>query len=484
MVTADRQVQNPRGRSAGEKLRQASHVGKRNVLQAGFGLVIALLVFSTFKAYQIQGSLSDEARQIYHRHLRQDDLLYGMRRTLWLGASTCRDFLLNPSQNRLAAFEREFNQYRAESVQFLDELERTEMAKSSLPRLREKVQEFWESLGRTPLATMHMSPHEQFEYVRKEIVPRRSAVGGVVQEFTEISQDALRESEAEFSRNRRSAANRLLVTLAVSLLLGLAVSALSLRHEANLEREAARRYEEVLQAKANLHQLSARLMQIQEEERTRLSRELHDEIGQALATLRLEIARAESPGTTPEQLHERLATARALAERTMQTIRNISLLLRPSLLDDLGLGAAMQWLTEDFTRRTGVKCRLVDAGLDEDLPDAVRTGVYRVVQEALHNCEKHARATEAAVAVEQRPGLLMVTVTDNGCGFLPESGESAAGLMHFGLLGMRERAGGLGGSIEIDSAPGTGTRITLRLPVEERCEPESPKALAKGAGLA
>jgi signal transduction histidine kinase len=169
------------------------------------------------------------------------------------------------------------------------------------------------------------------------------------------------------------------------------------------------------------------------------------------------------------EVRENLARARDLAEQTVRTVRNITLLLRPSLLDDLGLGPALQWQAEEFKRRTGVSCELTEIGLQEDLPEAVKTCVYRVTQEALHNCEKHASATKVRVKVEQTRNLMTVEVVDDGVGFQrPLDGadlkEAALGRMSFGILGMRERAASLGGKLHMFSTPGHGARVILELP--------------------
>jgi signal transduction histidine kinase len=142
-------------------------------------------------------------------------------------------------------------------------------------------------------------------------------------------------------------------------------------------------------------------------------------------------------------------------------VRNISLLLRPSLLDDLGLGPALQWHTEEFTRRTGVPCELVE-NIDEDvLPDSVRTCVYRVVQEALRNCEKHSGATSVRVTVWTRSDNLEVIVEDNGRGFNEGATRRPANL---GVLGMKERASALNGTLETTNRPGGGAVVRLSLP--------------------
>jgi signal transduction histidine kinase len=207
-------------------------------------------------------------------------------------------------------------------------------------------------------------------------------------------------------------------------------------------------------------------MAIQEEERTRLSRELHDEIVQTLAVLKIEITQAQtlSAGRLPE-IADNLRRARELAEQTVRTVRNISLLLRPSLLDDLGLGPALQWQAEDFRRRTKVPCVVEEVGLQDDLPEAVKTCVYRVTQEALHNCEKHASATHVFVKVLQTAEFLTVEVRDDGIGFEIPQREASIATHHFGLLGMRERAAGLNGTLTMETQPGEGTTINLWLPL-------------------
>jgi len=251
--------------------------------------------------------------------------------------------------------------------------------------------------------------------------------------------------------------------LVSSVLLCILVARLSLRHAENLERQAEENFAQVAQAKAELQQLSARLLEIEEEGRRKLSRELHDEIGQTLALLQIEISHAQALlAGTPVALKARLDRARELAERTVQTIRNISVLLRPALLDDLGLVPALQFQLEDFLRRSGIPCEFVEDGVADHLPDAVKTCVYRVVQEALHNCEKHSGARKVRVTVRQLPGCLVTEIEDDGRGFQTDA-ERGAGL---GLLGIRERAANAGGSLVIDSAPGRGARIALRIPLE------------------
>jgi len=189
---------------------------------------------------------------------------------------------------------------------------------------------------------------------------------------------------------------------------------------------------------------------------------LHDEIGQSLALLQIEISHAQALLAAPHaELRDRLARARSLAQRIVQSIRNISGLLRPALLDDLGLVPALQFQLEDFLRRSGIQCEFTEDGVEDRLPDAVKTCVYRVVQEALHNCEKHSGARKVRVTVRQFQDSLVAEVEDDGCGFASTARRSTG----LGLLGMRERSANAGGSLNIDSSPGQGTRIALRIPL-------------------
>jgi signal transduction histidine kinase len=272
----------------------------------------------------------------------------------------------------------------------------------------------------------------------------------------------LENSEEEFADTRRRAAERLLLMLGLGVLLSALVTRISLRHAENLEHEAERHFAAVEQAKQELQQLSARLLEIEEQGRRKLSRELHDEIGQSVALLQIEISHAQTLlKGAPGELRERLGRARELAERIVQSIRSISGLLRPALLDDLGLVPALQFQLEDFLRRSGIACEFTEDGVEEHLPDPVKTCVYRVVQEALHNCEKHSSASKVRVTVRQSNDCLLAKVEDDGRGFT-STAQCSTGL---GLLGMRERSANVGGSLIIDSGPGQGTRIALRIPM-------------------
>jgi signal transduction histidine kinase len=202
---------------------------------------------------------------------------------------------------------------------------------------------------------------------------------------------------------------------------------------------------------------AARLITVQEEERKRLSRDLHDGVGQVITALKMELARVQ--GSAEDAV--RLERARSHADEALTSIRNVSRLLRPTLLDDLGLEAALQWHLEDFGRRTGIRTVLsFELPVEAILADAVNTCIYRTVQESLNNCEKHSGASLARVTVTQSDEGISVTIADNGRGLK----SASPGEHHHGIRGMGERAHILGGEIRLESEMGKGTSVNLSLP--------------------
>ena len=202
-----------------------------------------------------------------------------------------------------------------------------------------------------------------------------------------------------------------------------------------------------------------RLIAVQEGERARLARELHDEIGQELTAIRLNLGRIEQ---APERTAAILRDTRAIIDRTLQEIRDISTELRPLLLDDVGLAAALRSYAQREGARAGIDVE-VTADLQEGrLPEALETACFRIVQEALNNAVRHSGARHVRVKLERRGAEVLLTLADDGRGFDPGGERSLGGL---GLLGMRERAILAGGSLEIVTAPGKGTLVQARFPL-------------------
>lgn len=229
------------------------------------------------------------------------------------------------------------------------------------------------------------------------------------------------------------------------------------------EEELQRHRQQLEESGARLRALAAFLQTVREEERTRIARELHDELGQALTALRIDLGWLRNKCTalgTP--VAERATSTLSVVEQSIVSLRRISEDLRPAMLDSLGLAAAIEHHVTQFSQRTGIPCDLVMNREEFDLNDDLATAVFRIIQEALTNVARHADADEVSVQVDETDDAIRLTVRDNGCGFVPNKDKKT-----FGLIGMRERATMLGGSLDIDSQPGQGTCITGWLPLRK-----------------
>jgi PAS domain S-box-containing protein len=234
---------------------------------------------------------------------------------------------------------------------------------------------------------------------------------------------------------------------------------------ARVQAEAALR-----QSKEQLQQLSAAVDGAREQEKNRIARELHDDLGQALTMLQMDVAWCREKMPAGEaSLVPRLDRMAALLAATVAATRRIAADLRPLLLDDLGLVPAVEWLVDNFRQRANIPCELAVSNPGMHVPASHSTAVFRVVQEALTNITKHAEATRVEVAIDLQSTALAVSIRDDGKGFDSAHARKAGS---FGLLGLRERAYLLGGDATITSRPGTGTVIEVLLPIPQ--DPEEP----------
>ncbi len=232
--------------------------------------------------------------------------------------------------------------------------------------------------------------------------------------------------------------------------------------------EHARLYQQVRAGRQRLQTLSRRLIEAQETERRHIARELHDEIGQALTAVKINlqaIQRLPDPSTLTAYLQESIE----IVERALQQVRNLSLDLRPSLLDDLGLIAALRWYIDRQAQRAGFTARLTADPIETRLPADIETTCFRVAQQALTNIVRHAQARHVDVELRHSDAVLELIIRDDGVGFDVQAAlDNAVKGASLGLLGMQERVLLIGGQIEIRSAPGQGTEIQARLPLTSK----------------
>lgn len=243
-----------------------------------------------------------------------------------------------------------------------------------------------------------------------------------------------------------------------------------------------RRHEraEIEQSQLELRQLSASLVEAREAERRRIARELHDELGQQLSALKMELSTLRGNHDTRVRAG-RIDGMLQMIDETVGSVRRIATDLRPLMLDDLGLSAALDWLAREFSRRMGIQVKLEMDDNAPPVPERASIAVYRMVQEALTNIARHARATRAHIEIRQAAGELLLTVDDDGVG-LPAMAMHRAG--SHGLVGMRERCHMLGGELQIGASPLGGSRVGVRLPLQAAAEPLLERRRSDRSGVA
>lgn len=221
---------------------------------------------------------------------------------------------------------------------------------------------------------------------------------------------------------------------------------------------------ELQRSQQELQRLSGRILQVQEDQRTRISRELHDDLGQKLTALKYDLSHLQRTASSSPVITRQVRRMSALLDETLQAVRDIARELRPSILDHFGAGAAMEYELREFEQRTGIRCTLTVEPRDVDLPAAYATAIYRMLQEALTNVARHAEATAVDVALRATENEVEWTFRDNGVGF-PPVGRRRLGL---GLASIRERAAALGGTLEVANPAGGGALLRATLPLGRR----------------
>ncbi len=234
--------------------------------------------------------------------------------------------------------------------------------------------------------------------------------------------------------------------------------------------EKTRLFEAVSQQREQLRILTTRLNEVQEAERKQLARELHDELGQALTAININLGTIKNllPASCFQQIEERVVEAQTLTDQTLKQVREMSLNLRPPMLDDLGVVSTLRWYIKQYAQRVSIKTEFQASGLKQRLAPELETTLYRVAQEALTNVARHAQASEVRLRLERSAGKICAAIEDDGRGFIIDDViNHKMPAQGAGLFGIRERVIGLGGTFDIQSQPGQGTRLWIEIPVED-----------------
>ena len=438
------------------------HFAGRQLLLAGFGGLLVLMLVAGLDALLVLRQVRFSDTQERNLYLRRDAALQDVRTGVYQSAIATRAYLLAEDQAQAAAQMELWKQARAGTEQALAECAAVLDATDTTPlvNLRAEVQDYWKLLEF--LTTIPEKGRRVIggEYLNREVVRRRGTTLDLVDRIDQMNARQMAAGDALLNRTYDRLRLRLVVMLVATIAVGLLLAAFTVRRTLRLELQLEQRYQEGERARQELQELSARLVSAQEEERRAISRELHDEVGQSLSALLMETgnAAARVPLDAAE-VRRHMDSIRKLAEASVNVIRNMTLLLRPSMLDDFGLVPALEWQAREVSKRTGLRVQVAADEAAGDLPDALKTCIYRVVQEALHNCARHSQARSVKVVVEQEPARIVLSVEDDGRGF------DAGRVRGLGLVGMEERVNHLGGVFEVRSHPGRGTKVAVELPL-------------------
>ncbi|HKE22559.1 MAG TPA: sensor histidine kinase [Bryobacteraceae bacterium] len=440
------------------------------VLLIVFGMLIGLIAISGLGAlhraretYRAVSALNDHYR-------RTDEVLNSIASGIYMVGLLTRDYLLDPSNANAAEYRSQLLAERSSMEKEFREL-RTAIREEDRPRLQTlqtEVEGYWDALDPLFEWTPKEKAANSWGFLRREILPRRRAALKITGEISKLTEANFDQQRHEAYQSQVSIAGFIGRMLVFTVLLGLGIAALTVLRIRKLEKHSAEQRLRTEEAERELRRLSRQLVQAQEEERKSISRELHDEVGQMLTALRMELRSLQDLRTAPEdQFSDHVGTAKRLAEQSLRALRDMAMGLRPSMLDDLGLGSALQWQARQFAKQTGIPVNVQIDRMPSRVPEPHRTCIYRVVQEALTNCARHAKARSIDIEICGQPDGISLSIRDDGVGF-ETSNVKGRGL---GLVGMQERVMELGGRLTIASQAHKGTVMWAKIPVPQEVAP-------------
>jgi signal transduction histidine kinase len=429
----------------------------RTALLGGFLVIFAVWLGSTL---YFTGRLAESQRQsatIQSRLARGQELLFAIQNQVLIGSIYIRDALMGGQDPAAIATARE--QLRGLQRQVTQELDQYEASDSVVDlaawnRLKSELAGYWEASIQllTPESEKRAQAQARLE---TQVAPRRDVVVALSDEIRQLMTGAFTREQRDLNEGDRQLRERIWETTALAVLIGAGIAVFSAWYVGRLEATVREGHAEVARNREELRHLSGKLVRAQEDERRSIARELHDEIGQALTAVEVELAVAEAATSTSPAAVGAIHEARTVTQRALSGVRDLSQLLRPSMLDDFGLPDTLKWQLREFSDRTNVRTELLHEGLGERLPIDVEVTVYRVIQEALTNVSRHANATICRVFVQRLASSIVLTIEDDGVG-LPDRATSLAQQEGSGLVGIRERVSDLGGTFRIEGKTGKG----------------------------
>ena len=432
----------------------------------GFGLIFGLWMFAWVQLSLRIGDAQGRAEAINTRYVKAQETLSNIRSNVLMASVAFRDALLDPDPSNMGRYRAQLER----SYTTLDSLLRSYQPVSNsaeerqqFARLEAEVDAYRRSMLDVLASDRNQWMVEARNVLSRRVTPRRDIIIAVSEGVQSLNRAGYVEQQSVIGGVYQSVQRDLWQVLGLGLAIGLAIAILAIAYAGRLERRLREQMAKDVELAQDLQELSAKLVTAQEQERRHIARELHDEIGQALTAIKVELAYAQRSIESAQGPTTVLQAARNITDGALHQVRDLSYLLHPAALDEFGLVSAVGEHIKTFSARHGIAVDLSHSSMGSRLAPETEAAAYRIIQEALNNVAKHASATTANVYLARQPDVLRIVVEDNGVGFDPSSPRSPdrRGL---GLIGMRERASHLNGTVVIESARGRGTRIVVELP--------------------
>jgi signal transduction histidine kinase len=437
----------------------------RWILLSAFGGMLLLMIFAGMDSLRSLRKLNQVSGEVSQRFSARSEALVAVVVTVHTYTDQMEEYLLSDAaiSNTTAPAE---IQKRGQEVHTAVE----RYPRDCCPQERSLLAKIDEGIARQEGSFAGMLARRADErkqrghaFVYDELIPRKTELLRLASTVAELNGEELRSENQALAAQFEKLQTRLGRTIALTLFAGMLLSLAAGYYILRLEQHGRGRYLALAKSRQELERLSRRLVDAQEAERRSISRELHDEVGQTLGALLVDIGHLSNLLPAEDRItQEQIGRIKKAAETAVKSIRDIALLLRPPMLDDLGLVPALEWQARETSRRGEMEVEVHAEELKGDLPDEVKVGIYRLVQEALQNAATHAHAKNATVLLKRERNSVVVEIIDDGKGFQPERTRG------MGILGMEERVRQLGGELAIRSTPGKGTAVHAELPIDDK----------------
>jgi signal transduction histidine kinase len=455
-------------------------------LLLGFGLTFGLWLFVGYHFTQRLTEVQREAEEINARYIHAQELLSTVRAQVLLGSVYVRDALLDPDPATADSYRRQLQDTYRSIVDALNQyvpVVDSPGERERVARLHLEIDDFRSTMMEVLATDSSQWRNEARLLLRNRIVPKREVVIRVSEEVQALNRAEFVQQQTRIADVHRATQRRGWEQLGFALAASFGIALLATRYASRLEDRLRQQMAKNEESTRALQRLSSQLINAQEEERRSIARELHDEVGQVLTAIKVELAVAQRAIEADGGNAQVLQDARSIADGALHTVRDLSHLLHPPLLDDLGLPAAIEWYLRGFSKRHDIQVDLLHDPMPGRLTPETEAAAYRIVQEALTNVAKHASATVCRVYVQQLPNTVLITIEDNGAGFDMTAAAQTAD-RGLGLIGIRERVSHLQGTLRLESAPGKGTRLTVELPACARPSVEDASAVEPSQPMA